>query len=86
MKQLFKTKQPQKKEAATAVSPLADLKSQLEQACASAEAYIETIVAKEKREHTLLSVEWIRQDLHLKHGRCLCKCALALMPKETGNG
>jgi hypothetical protein len=74
---LLKKSQP-KEEAAPAVS----LKAKLEEAVAAAEEYIETVVEREKAEHTLISRDWIRMDLKLKHGRDSVRCALALLEKD----
>jgi hypothetical protein len=77
MKLLSKTKS--QKEAATAAS-LAD---RIKETCRLAEEYIETIVEREKAEHSLLSRGWIRQDLYLKYGKnCTCRCASALLELE----
>ena len=84
MKLLLKSKQPQKEVSER--KPELSLADRIKATCEDAEAFIESIVKKEKLEHTSISLEWIRQNMHLKYGRCKCKCALALLEKETKNG
>jgi hypothetical protein len=78
---LLKAKEPQK--VASAEVSLAD---QLTAACAAGEAFIETIAQKEKAASPLQPLAWHQMNLRLMYGRCACKCALALMEKEAGNG
>jgi hypothetical protein len=78
MKLPNKTKQPQK-EAATAAS----LAAQLNAACAAAESHILTIAQKEKAASPLQPLPWHEMNLRLMYGRCACKCALALLERES---
>ena len=83
---LLKAKSPPTKVgAATAVSPLADLKAQLLAARDAAEAYIKSVALKEKAASPLQPLEWHRLNLRLRFGRSAVDCALALL-KEAGNG
>jgi hypothetical protein len=77
MKLMKAKSQPQ-----AAPQPGPSLADQLRAAQAAAEEYIEKVVQGLKREHTLLSVEWIAQDLRLKYGRNAVACALALLELE----
>ena len=79
-------KQPQKEAAPVAVSPLADLKNQLEQAVAAAEAYIATVAQREKDASPLQPLPWHDLNLRLQFGRDSVRCALALLERETANG
>ena len=78
---LLKAKQPQ--EAPVKGPSLAD---QLTAACNAAEKYIATIAQKEKDASPLQPLPWHEMNLRLMYGRCACKCALALLEKESANG
>jgi hypothetical protein len=78
---LLKKSQPQP-EAAPAVS-LAD---QLTAACVAAEKYIASIAQREKDASPLQPLAWHEMQIRLRFGNCGCKCALALLSKEAGNG
>jgi hypothetical protein len=81
----LKAKQPQK-ETSAEVSLADQLKEQLTEACAAAEGYIAKAAQREKAASPLQPLPWHELNLRLMHGRCACKCALALMAKEAGNG
>jgi hypothetical protein len=78
----LKSKQPQIKEAAPAVS-LAD---KIRATCAEAEAYIESRVQeiKDSPEGELLPISWLALNIRAttKANGCHCKCALALIDQE----
>jgi hypothetical protein len=75
----LKAKQPQK-EASAEVS----LAEKIKNICAEAEAYVDVHVdqLKASEDGKLLPRDWLKLDVQLKHGRCFCKCALALLDQE----
>jgi hypothetical protein len=72
-----------KTEEAPAATPEPSLADRLKEACAAAEAFIETIAQKEKAEAPTIPIDWHRLNLKLMYGSCACKCALALLEKEA---
>jgi hypothetical protein len=75
------SKAKQTQQEAPAVEP--SLADQLTAACAAAEKYIASIAAREKGASPLQPLAWHEMNIRLMHGRCACKCALALMEKEN---
>ena len=83
---MMKVKTKPQPEAASAVSPLADLKKQLTEARDAAEAYVQSVALKEKAASPLQPLPWHEMQLRLRYGRAATECALALLEKEAGNG
>jgi hypothetical protein len=82
----LKAKQPKQEASPVAALPLAE---RLKQACADAEAHIESKVQelKASADGRILSVDWLSQDLRRRHGgNCSCRVALSLLQKESNNG
>jgi hypothetical protein len=72
-----------KQKEVPAERPEVSLKDQLEQAVDAAEAYIATIVAREKAASPLQPAAWHELSLRLAHGRDSVRCALSLLEKES---
>jgi hypothetical protein len=62
------------------------LKDQLTAACVAGEKYIAAYAQREKDASPLQPLAWHKLQIRLRYGRCACKCALALLSKEAGNG
>jgi hypothetical protein len=79
---LLKAKSQPPKEAASAVSPLADLKAQLLAAHDAAEEYIAQVAAREKAASPLQPLAWHELQLRLRYGRAGTECALGILAAE----
>jgi hypothetical protein len=72
------------KEEAPAATQEPTLAERIKETCSLAEAYIDQHVDKLKASEDAKSLprDWLKLDIQLKFGRCLCQCATALIDLE----
>jgi hypothetical protein len=78
---LLKKSQPQE---ASERKPEATLAERIKETCRLAEEYINRHVdaLKASEDAKALPRDWLKLDIQLKYGRCLCQCATALIDLE----